>query len=103
MVILTTVLGLLSAVLWMASSVAWAFAANVDAPLARAKHGAPNSIVVTSGPHAELSIGGVKVANFEELDRYNRRVAGHNKVAAWISAAAAVASGAAVVVNLFVE
>jgi hypothetical protein len=41
-------------------------------------------MVVSDGPEGEISFGGIKMPNFEEVDHYNRNVA--NQLAAEVSA-----------------
>ncbi|MBZ7920543.1 hypothetical protein LAC81_01920 [Ensifer adhaerens] len=83
----------ISAALWFASSFAWLWAVQVKAPLVKGAQGVPNAIVMSDGPRGEISFGGTKLPNFEELNSYNKEVGRRNRIAAYVSAGGAFFSG----------
>jgi hypothetical protein len=87
---------LAASVFWLLSSVAWVWAVQITPPLRKAEFGAPDGIVVASGPNGGLSVGGALVESYEKIAKYNREVMFRNRTAAGLSAAGALCAAVAV-------
>ncbi|MCF7647296.1 hypothetical protein KQ944_18275 [Bacillus subtilis] len=81
----------ISAILWTASSIAWAWAAFVKSPIEKHPSGEERGIAMYSGggDNGSFNLLGMKDPSFTEFNRYFTSSARRNAIAAAVSALAA--------------